>query len=328
VAVAVFSAAVALPVARRIARSSPDELVRCLGDPDARARARAAESLAALGSPSIRVLVDALGDPDWFLRREAALALGASGTAASEAVAPLVARLSPAIEPCDPVRAVCAHALGLLGRRTGRPVPADGGVVGESTVRALADATRDASRIVRYCAAEAIGRVGDTASGRALPALALLLDDPDVNIQRIAAEAMYGFAEGAAPAIAPLLARAATGDRQVRRWALLALGRVGHAAARAVPVAAQVLRERDRSLMPAAVELLRAVGPAAGPAALELAALLEHGPRRIVLPAIDALGAIGPPAAAALPALEAARATPDRRIGERAAAAIHRIRAR
>ena len=102
------------------------DLVRLVGDQDARIRRRAALAIGRVGLPEgVAPLVGALGDPEMEVRQMAAFSLGRLGDRA--AAAPLVRVLTDDQSPV--VRGRAAEALGRIGERDA--APAIGRMVGE-----------------------------------------------------------------------------------------------------------------------------------------------------------------------------------------------------
>jgi serine/threonine-protein kinase len=185
-------------------------LAAALGDPDAAARRRAAQDLAALGpeaAPAAGALSAALADRNADVRLRAAEALGRIGPAARSSVAALTQALGDA----DPmVRAEAAKSLGLMAevaspaagplgaalaspevavRREAAKALARIGRGAEPALRPLLAALRDKDKTVRAQAARALGRLGPVAR-EAIPALTAMSRDSDVIVSREAQAAL------------------------------------------------------------------------------------------------------------------------------------------
>jgi cyclophilin family peptidyl-prolyl cis-trans isomerase/HEAT repeat protein len=169
-------------------------------------------------------LVRLLSDGEGRIRRRAALAIGRAGLA--EGVAPLAQVLAGDTE--QEVRQMAAFALGLLGQA--------------SAVEPLRAALTDASPLVRGRAAEALALLGDTASARAIGAMAaaayldsnvLTLDPDDLGYpQPPATEAwrlgLYALTRLKANDVLVGVVLDGHGEPRVRWWPVAyALGRVG-----------------------------------------------------------------------------------------------------
>lgn len=122
-----LSPAVIVPATRNtpavIAPPPPSDLLRLLGDGEARVRRRAAQALGRVGLPdAVEPLTAALADPEPEVRQMAAFALGLIGAPAARPP------LTTALKDPDPVvQGRAAEALGNIGDR------ADAGVVAEMT---------------------------------------------------------------------------------------------------------------------------------------------------------------------------------------------------
>lgn len=231
----------------------PPDLLRLLGDPEARVRRRAALAVGRVGQgEAVRPLTALLTDADAEVRQMAAFALGLLGDKA--AVEPLVGVLS---DPSPIVQGSAAEALGLIGdpgsanaiaqmasqilsSGEGAAVPPDEGdarrdspaaacrlallaLARLKSYDALAIAALDASgqpRLRWWPIAYALQRVEDR---RAIPALLTLLSDPHPYTRAFAVRGLGALKEASAvPALLPLVA----GDNAVAVEAVRALGRI------------------------------------------------------------------------------------------------------
>jgi hypothetical protein len=131
-------------------------LIETLKDDDAYVRATAADILGNIGTPArtaVQALTEAMADDALWVRRNAAEALGviaASGPAA-------VGALERALGDDDP--RVCLNATLALARL---------GPAASAAVPALISALDTTERYTRYCAGEALRRIGTPAANRAL----------------------------------------------------------------------------------------------------------------------------------------------------------------
>ncbi|MFZ5892137.1 MAG: HEAT repeat domain-containing protein [Myxococcota bacterium] len=233
------------------------------GDPEERRRATAELVELDSGAVAEQVII-ALADEDWRVRKEAiavALALAPSPV--------LLERLVNAFLPSDNVglRNAAVEALGGYG---------------EAAVQALAAKMPAFDADGRKLAVEALGRSGQTS---ALPVLAQLLTDSDVNVRAAAAEAIASIGSIGGGDAAPLLERCLLADEalvslaaldglnamgavlpwrvvagclerpSLRRAALLAAGR--SADSRAIPVLIEALGSARGALLADVVTALR-----------------------------------------------------------------------
>ena len=116
-------------------------------------------------------------------------------------------------------------------------------------------------------------------------------------------------------------------DDKVRRALAGILGRIGPAAAAAVPALIEMLRDKDHDVGKNAIaaEALERIGPAAKTAVPALTELLREKDVKICIVAAHALGGIGPEAKAAVPALAEFLRGPDSRIRHVAVTALGNI---
>jgi serine/threonine-protein kinase len=185
------------------------ELMDALGDRDANARWKAAESLGNLGGQAraaVPTLIGLLNDQQEVVRWRTAEALGKIGPDAARAVPALVRTLSgTGLAPTE-----AAKALGRIGPPAREAVPALAGGLGSSdvyfrreiakalarmggdgasAVPALSTALRDKDKVVRMESAKALGRMGGAARA-AVPALQTASRDSDDLVKRAAAQAL------------------------------------------------------------------------------------------------------------------------------------------
>ncbi len=235
---------------------------------------------AAAGTHVARLAQRLADEGDAERREAAAWALGRRG----ELSRPALPDLSRALRADGDagVRAAAARALGEI----------PGAVRAEAN--ALLDALGDASQVVRFAAAQALGaqplRVEDDAVTRLMPMVA-------------------------------------SDDGYVRGFAVWSLGELGPAAEPAVPALMQALREEDQRRGVAAQALAK-LGPAALGAAPALVDVLACADARRRWNAAIALGRLGPGAAAHAPALVTALRDGDARVRAQAALALGRLRSR
>ncbi len=155
---------------------------------------------------------------------------------------------------------------------------------------------------VRSSAAEALGRLGEHATG-ALPAFTKLLVDPDTAVRRSAAEALGRLGEHAAGTVLELTKLLVDPDAVVRQSAAEALGRLGEHAAGAVPELTDLFADRFPRVRRSAAEALGRLGEHAATAVPKLTELLADPDTDVQDGAADALAELGESAAAAVPEL-------------------------
>jgi HEAT repeat protein len=152
-----------------------EELLRQLGDADARKRASAARRLGQSGHREAQAaLIGLLGDEDWSVRVRVCQALGQVGD--GRAVQPLMLRLAD--RNAEARQAAC-QALGRLG---------DARAV-EPLLTCLADSKPE----VRRAAAEALRLLGDQ---RAIEPLVMRLGDEDADVRSEAGRALEALGHG------------------------------------------------------------------------------------------------------------------------------------
>ncbi|MCS6849811.1 MAG: HEAT repeat domain-containing protein [Gemmataceae bacterium] len=164
------------------------------------------------------------------------------------------------------------------------------------------------------------------ALGRAIPALAQAVADPDARVRLAAIDALETSAEQAAAA-ASMLVRALEDRNAFVRWAAArTLGKIGPVDPQAVPALARLLNDRDLDVrMLGAAAALERYGPAAAAAVPALAASVGQGDAEFRIAAMDALVHIGPAAAPAVPAIAAALSHRDVRVRRAAAEALSKL---
>ena len=237
-----------------VAPPPPPDLVRLLGDGEARIRRRAALAVGRVGlADGVPPLLKLLGDPDVEVRQMAAFALGLIGDASARD--PLAAALR---DPSPLMQGSAAEALGLIGDRSAAAAIAEmaSQIVASGALAQIPGADGDAARdtpaaafrlaifaLVRLNAydqlaavvldgaqprvrwwpvAYALQRLEDP---RALPALLTLAADPHPFTRSFAAK---GLAAVRDPSALPVLLPLVEGpDRSAAIQAIRALGRIG-----------------------------------------------------------------------------------------------------
>jgi HEAT repeat protein len=292
-----------LSALENIGKDSAPALLPLLKDGNPMTRSRAAKALSGsrrLVEPAVPDLLKALDDPYWPVRAAAAYALALARSDAPSVIGPLSKCLK---DPAGWVRRAAAYALGHLGPKAKQAIPA------------LQTALADEDSTVALEAAGALLKMGvnpkepvtlcvrlvqsDDAYGRgqvqavlkllgpkdaeSAPALRPLLNHEEVAVRLIAAEALAQFGPDEARAVVPSVLEWIR-DREHGEKALDLLGRMGPAAAGAVPDLVEWLQhEKNVSLIAGdspvweICRVLRSVGPGAKAAVPALNELLREG---------------------------------------------------
>ena len=137
------------------------------------------------------------------------------------------------------------------------------------------------------------------------------LRSPDPAVRAEAVEAIGEASPRTTKTVDLLLSALATeADSSLHPRFASALGRLGEAAAPAVPRLAELLRDDHQEVREAAAAALGNIGPAASPAAGALARALRDCCHDVRAGAAEALGRVGPGASEAVPALVEALGDP------------------
>jgi HEAT repeat protein len=170
-----------------------------------------------------------------------------------------------------------------------------------------------------------LGRFGPEAAP-AVPALALLLNDPVRDVRVQAVQALGRIGPEARDGLKGLIAATNDTDKDVRKYAIQSLGKIGAQDPGVVPALVRSLRDPDRDVRSNAVNALELIGPEASTAVPALIDLLQETESEPAYGVPQALGAIGPGAQTAVPALvKAALNSPDSDISRRSGEALARI---
>ncbi|MBX9581406.1 MAG: HEAT repeat domain-containing protein [Gemmataceae bacterium] len=237
-----------------LSREAVPGYVAALKDQDPAARAKAADSLWKIGTyakEATPALVAALADPDPAVRAAAARALGPASLGTRDAVPGLTAALK---DDQAPVRAAAANALAevWLEERHGPPP------VGQGVARPTVDPPPEAKELHRA----------------AVPALTVLLRDPDAKVRGRAAAALVEIAPLAGPALPDLVGvLGKDADADARLQSTLVMAGLGPAAgAGTEALAGRVRADPDvgvRLNAARALGLIKARPEAAVPALIE-----------------------------------------------------------
>jgi len=250
---------------------------------DERTRAAAAHALARLGPRAhsagpalIAVLTDSEGPV-----AEALLALGS-------AAAPLLARTLS-----EPDQARSAAAAQLLWRLQDQARPA---------LEMLLEQARHRAPERRAQALRVLGVIHER---RALAALIVALEDPEVAVKRVAIHGLGAQGLRAAPATERLLSASADLDPSIRQAAVRALGCIGPTRTTVLPRLCELLEDPRPATRQAAAEGLGSMGPLAASAVPALRKLLAAPEFELRRASLLALAAIGPEAQALQVSIEA-----------------------
>ena len=251
-----------------LARDAMTALVAATRDADPKVRDAAAAAVGQMGPDAVPHLSELLRHDDKYVRRQAVWALGKLGPLAAPSLPGLVTALGDA----DPRTASgAAEALGRMGPDATDAVPA------------LTEAMRGTNIVLCRLAAKALSQVGRAA----LPQLLVHLRHRDPFVRGEAALALGWMGPAAATAVFALIEALKAGDTGRRLAPLvadgsrtpatpvtpavagpadgcrvnaaLALGRIGPAAAAAVPALQQVAADPHEPLREAALQAIRQI---------------------------------------------------------------------
>ena len=252
-----------------LARDALSLLVNCLSDAEASVRESAAQAIGQMGTEALPHLIRMLMNDDKYVRRHAVWALGKLGPAARIAVPDLCVALR---DPDPRTASGAAQSLGNLGPDAADAVPA------------LVEAMRGTNIVLCRLAAKALSLIGESA----IPTLIAHLHHRDPFVRGEAALAIGWIGAPAASAVPALLELAKTGsavahavatplsqrtpvtavtptpppatpDESSRQYAVQALGRIGPAAAAALPYLHQLASEPNDQLRQSALIAIRQI---------------------------------------------------------------------
>jgi HEAT repeat protein len=260
----------------RIGAPSVPPLVEMLTSPQAvTQRFYVSNTLGRLGPPAARAVAPLLGHADIQVRQAACQAVGQMG-ADARAVVP---KLAECLKDTDVrVRQAALSAFTTLGPNARAAVPD------------LIEGAKDTNATVRYQCLMALERTGGDPATLKPVALAALKDDsPLVQNQALSLLLVVD------PKNPDILPRAvAMLEKPASRYqALLLVGRMGPAAAKAVPDLAKLLKDPDANLRRNAVLALGQIGPGAREVAPALVELLDPGDPSMRSNILNALRNIG-----------------------------------
>jgi HEAT repeat protein len=236
-----------------LARDAMPALVRALDDDDGKVRESAAHAVGQMGPDALPALTAMLRHDDKYVRRHAVWALGKLGPLAR----PALYDLCDTLKDLDPRTASgAAQSLGALGSDGADAVPALAEAmrgtnivlcrlaakalsqIGNPALATLIAHLQHADPFVRGESALAIGWIG-AAARSAVPFLARLVRSPEGNLTRTPPPLAHGlFDDADSDTLTPQQipeAETASADINCRVFAAQALGRIGPAAAAALP---------------------------------------------------------------------------------------------
>ena len=128
---------------------------------------------------------------------------------------------------------------------------------------ALVQALADSDPFIRWGAARTLGKIGSVEENTAVPALAKLLEEPDLDLRIAAAWALERYGPAARAAVPALAKAVGTGDPEIRRAVMTTLVAIGKDAESAIPAITAELANRNPGVRVAAADSLSRFGSAA-----------------------------------------------------------------
>lgn len=295
-----------LPLSRAL-RAQATAMAKAVGDPDLSVRILARQAFEEMGLARLRLLRRIQSVPT--LPKEAGAAAEARPQSRSRP-AFLVARLQPApaaFSTDDPLleglqiglpalvaglkdpnaraRLMAMDALESLVERAAPAAPA------------IVQALYDPNHFVRWSASRTLGRMAPIETETAVPGLAHLLQDRDLDLDLSAAASLARFGAVARSAVPTLTHAVSTGDVELRVAAMQTITIIGNDAREALPALEGALSHKDARVRRAAAETLGRFGPLARSATDALSHVLNDDDvevRKLAADAILALNAKAP----------------------------------
>jgi len=194
----------------------------------------------------------------------------------------------------------------------------------EVAVGALRRLAVDPARGVRGAAVRALTALG-AAAAPALPELTRLIEDEDLAVRQLVADALGTIQEEPEDRVAALIHLLDDPIPSVRLAALQAIGSCGEEAFAAVPALLSLLQDSEESIREAAAVALSQIGTLGPQATPRLVAGLRSRDNLVRARAAEGIGLIGEAAASTVPALLEALRDPNDRVRGRAAWALGRL---
>ena len=155
---------------------------------------------------------------------------------------------------------------------------------------ALVRALSDPDPFVRWAAARTLGKIAPAVSNLAVPALAAMLDDADLDLRVAAAAALEHYGKAAATALPDLIRALGASDAEMRVAVIRALGAIGVPDARqAIPALTAAVGDPEPRVQEAAAQVLGDFGPLASDAVEPLRKVLQTGTAQVQKAAGEAL---------------------------------------
>jgi HEAT repeat protein len=215
-----------------------------------------------------------------------------------------------------------------LPRARGCGAPEVVALAGRAAVRPLMELLRSPDSASRVAAASALRRLGPKAAP-AVPRLIELLDDPDEQVVTYALSALSEIGEAARAAVPRVieLCNVHRTEAGIGFGAANALAKIGRDDPDAIAAVIARIDSKDRDVVFNAVSRVAEIGPAAGAAVPRLVALYKHRNShwQFRMHLLEALAALGPAAAEARPLLEKALRDGEVRLRYGAALALGMI---
>jgi HEAT repeat protein len=128
----------------------------------------------------------------------------------------------------------------------------------------LVKALGDPDVFVRWAAARTLGKLSPAAADIAVPGLAHLLVDSDLDLRLVAATALERYGPLAKTAVPDLTQAVSSSDAELRMAAIKTLGAIGGTAVQpAIPALTTAVADSDARVRKSAAEMLGKLGPAA-----------------------------------------------------------------
>lgn len=274
--VVVRAATIALHGQGERALPALDRLTELAQHPVAEVRHGSLYALTALGkkaSPAVPALVKLLRNEDFHTQYWSCRVLGQIGLPAARPAQPVLEELVS--DGATSVRGNAAIALGQFGPDAG-----------ESAVGPLVKALDDPAYSVRQRAAVALGRLGPVAR-QATPRLEQALADPNYRPRTDVALSLWQITGKTDQSLPVLLKELQSKDAP---WeAAAAIGKMGRAAAPAVPKLTELLDAADAEIQLHAAMSLGGIGRPAGSAVGELSRLRQRTPDKEFQEILDAV---------------------------------------
>lgn len=259
-----------------LARDAMPALVAALNDDDGKVREAAAHAIGLMGPDALPTLIEMLRHDDKYVRRHAVWALGKLGPLARPALGDLCIALK---DPDPRTASGAAQSLGSLGSDGTDAVPdlaeAMRGTnivlcrlaskalsqIGAPALATLIAHLQHADPFVRGESALALGWIG-AAARSAVPFLAHVVRGPDLSRTPAPTIAHVPFDFGTSDTLTPPQipeAESASADVNCRVFAAQALGRIGAAAAAALPDLRDAISTGPESVRAAAQQAIRQI---------------------------------------------------------------------